>query len=241
MSIAELESRYGLTRLQVNDPQYGERREYEGVLLRPLLEDAGLDSLDELLMQCSDGYAIALDTSLLSNPALVPMIAFRDTRPSKDSHWQLLEHGRETVDFDPFYVVWGTTNETRESAEQLPWPFQLTSIRPAGDLSPEAPPKGTDIAIAAGHETFVKHCLKCHQVQGTGGSLGPVLDREGSMMSFMDDDMLGRFIYQVNDFFPQTKMPSYASVLESRQIDNLVSYLRWVAAQPALPDQADSR
>ncbi len=232
LPVAQLEADFGMRTATVFDPQYGAVRSYRGIALRPLLDSLGLGA-DDLVLECIDGYRIALTAQSLADPQLEPLLALADTAPTAGRHWLLLEHGRELVDFDPFYLVWSVRDMAPEQAAEdprvarLPWPYQLTRIVPEADYLPPAPAGDVPESVVLGYGTYVDHCLKCHSLEGRGGVLGPPLDRPGGMVGALDNARLRALIYRVTDVFPKTKMPVYESTLSARQLDALVAYLRW--------------
>ncbi|TGD74588.1 c-type cytochrome [Mangrovimicrobium sediminis] len=236
--VAQLVARFGERTMTVFDPQYDAVRSYRGVPLRPVLESFGMSG-EALILECIDGYRIALPAQLLADPDLEPLLALGDAAPSPGHNWLLYPHGREVVDFDPFYLVWGLRDTSPEDAqhdtrvERLPWPYQLTRVVPEADYLPPTPDASASAAVRLGHSTYVDHCLKCHSLAGRGGALGPPLDRPGGMVLSLQDAQLRQLIQRVTDYFPRTKMPVYEETLQAGELDGLVSYLRWtLAASP---------
>ncbi|MFV8816282.1 c-type cytochrome [Haliea sp. E17] len=233
--VETLLAEFGSREVTVFDPQFGVPRSYRGVPLRPLLAALGLAD-EDLVLECTDGYSIALPKVLLADPALEPVLALADSEPSPGLHWQLYPHGREMVNFDPFYLVWAVRDVDPHSAAagervaELPWPYQLTRLVPADRYYLPSPPPATAQAVRAGYASYVSHCVKCHRLQGVGGAVGPELDRSGGMLQVLDDSQLQQLILQVTDYFPRTKMPVYAGKLGEGELRDLVNYLRWMTA-----------
>ena len=236
-SVEELIAAIGLAELEVTkDPHFGPNRVFAGFALEPLLNHIGLGDAPELLLVCSDGYRIPFDTSALSKSRLRGLLAIRDTAlPAEgEAHWAAYRLGAETIDFDPFYLVWASTDEGADlGTETLPWPFQLTEIhrfdRAAYFASARPPPSAGD-APQEGFGTYTTHCGKCHRMRGVGGDVGPALDREGSLSSVLTTAQLRDYVGHESSRYPQSKMPQFSKLLSPTEIDQLVAYLQ--AMQP---------
>jgi mono/diheme cytochrome c family protein len=236
-TIPELIAAIGLTELRVpKDPHFGPDRIFTGFLLEPLLAHIGLGDASELLLICADGYSIPLDASTLLKLPLSSLLAVRDIALPEDgeAHWEVFRHGTEIVNFDPFYLVWASTDEGVDlGTEALPWPFQVTEIQRfdrSTYYAPALPPVGANEAAKKGFALYTAHCGKCHRMRGVGGDVGPVLDRENSLSSLFTKAQLRDYVRHNESRFPQSKMPPFAELLRETEIDQIVSYLR--AMQP---------
>ena len=246
---SEMLRRYGEQTLAIDDPHYGEPRRYRGVDLRDVLQDQGFAIGEQLILVCTDGYEIPFDTSVLEHAELQALVAFGDLQPSEGSDFKLYQHGRQLVDFHPFYLIWKDEAAQLDAAawKKLPWPYSLVRIRRAGDFAPEPPTAEAHATVHAGYATYIDHCVKCHSINNRGGQLGPPLDRNPGMLRVLSDDQALRLITQVSDFFPGSKMPIYKDVLEESQVRDVIGYLRWMldssasAQMPPEQQTADNR
>ncbi len=240
LASSEMLSRYGEKTVVIDDPHYHERRGYRGVDLRALLADQGFSVGEQLVLECIDGYEIAFDTTVLDNPDLNALLAIGDLDPSPGRDFKLFQHGRETVDFDPFYLIWHADGEGADEAvwEKLPWPYQFSRIRRAQDFAPSPPPPDVRSSVHAGYATFLDQCVRCHRIGNRGGQLGPPLDRNPGMLRALSDQQAMELISQVSNFFPGSKMPDFQGILTATEIRELVDFLRWRLALPTSPDMA---
>ncbi len=249
LTTAEMQDRYGLQTMVIDDPHYHERRSYRGVDLRALLKDQGFKVGEPLILKCIDGYEIPFDTSVLDNPAVQPLLAVADLEPSEGIDFKLFQHGQHTVDFDPFYLVWkaDATQVDDATINKLPWPYQLSSIRRAGDFAPQQPPADVQSAVHSGYATYIDNCVRCHSIDNLGGRMGPPLDRNPSMLRVISDEQAQHLIMRVSDFYPGSKMPIFEDKLEVSEVQELIAFLRWRLSQSTpvdvVPEQqaADSR
>jgi len=231
--VKDLIDAIGLTELRVaNDPHFGPDRVFAGFALKPLLSQIGMGDATELLLVCSDGYSIPFDTELLSEPALQGLLAIRDTAmpANAETRWAAFREGGQLVDFDPFYLVWTSSDESIDlGTEVIPWPFQLTEIQRLDQKSyfaPARPPTDADDAVKKGFASYQAHCAKCHRMRGLGGDVGPALDREGGLSSVLDAAQLRDYVEHDEKSFSQSRMPRFSMLLSAREIDQIVAYLR---------------
>jgi mono/diheme cytochrome c family protein len=232
-AIEELAAAIGLVELAVaKDPHFGPNRVFAGFALEPLLNHIGLGDAPELLLVCSDGYRIPFDVSALSKSRLRGLLAIHDTALPADgkSHWAAYRHGAETIDFDPFYLVWASTDEGADlGTETLPWPFQLSEIHRFDRVAYFAsarPPPGAGDAPQEGFGIYTAHCGKCHRMRGVGGDVGPALDRVGSLSSVLPTAQLRDYVGHESSRYPQSKMPQFSKLLSPGEIDQVVAYLQ---------------
>ncbi len=240
--VEELIAALGFTELRLaEDPHFGPDRVFTGFALEPLLNHIGLGDAPEVLLLCADGYRIPLDRSTLSQRQLRGLLAVRDTAlpVDGDSYWLAYKHGGEIVNFDPFYLVWASADDSSElDTKTLPWPFQVTEIRRFDRdryFAPARPPEGADDSVKQGFDIYTGHCGKCHRMRDVGGKVGPVLDRDGSLSSLLTEAQLREYVRHDESRFPQSKMPQFSKVLRQKQIAQVVSYLR--AMQPLASEQ----
>ncbi len=235
--IAEL---YDEKQLEVFDIQYDETRSYQGFDLRDILALAGFEPGATLMLVCEDGYSIPFDSSVLQDPDLQALVATADLAPDPDTHWKLYPHGRELVNFDPFYLVWvkggisqGPDPETLSLLQELPWPYQFQEIRnlEEKDYLAAQPAQDADEQVQLGFQHYMDHCFKCHQVSGVGGSLAPVLDREGSLAAALPEPQLRQLIWRVTDFIPLTKMPDYSQSMSREEAGQIAAYLKYATSR----------
>lgn len=220
------------------DPHFGPNRVFAGFALEPLLNHLGLANAPELLLVCADGYSIPfnMEALSLSQPPLRGLLALRDTALPADgeTHWEGYRHGTETISFDPFYLVWGSADNSIElDTETLPWPFQVTEIRRFDRdtyFAPARPPTGADNPVQDGFAIYTAHCGKCHRMRSVGGDVGPALDRDGSLSSIFTAAQLREYVRHDERRFPQSKMPQFSKLLSPTEIDQVVAYLQ--AIQP---------
>ncbi len=188
------------------------------------------------MLVCAVGYSIPCVRSAQSSPAMRALLAIRDTAlPADDeTHWEPFRHGIETLDFDPFYLVWASSDPGLDlGTDALPWPFQLTEIRRFDRdryFAPARPPAGADEAARQGFAVYTAHCGKCHRMRGVGGEVGPALDRQGGLSSALPTEQLRDFVRHEEQIFPYSKMPDFAKLLSPVEIDRVVAYLQ--AMQP---------
>src|SRR4051812_5539449 len=82
--------------------------------------------------------------------------------------------------------------------------------------------------ILAGHELFITHCLKCHALNGVGGTFGPELNSPCSVTEYWNPRLLRQFITKASSVRSSTKMPNFDSLPE-KDVQLIVDYLHAMA------------
>ncbi len=225
-SFAQAQKQHQTAFAEVDDPVYKRKQRYEGIWLRDVLKELRRDSHSEsgiyVRFRCRDGYAPMMPlTRALGAKGLV---AFRDAGAPAREDWRPLPGGENSATPAPSYLVWVSPPG---DPEEYPWPYQMVAIELVSSseaLAGLAP--GTS---KAGQELFVTHCLKCHSINGVGGTLGPELNSPCSVTEYWDARLLRRFIAKASSVRHATKMPDF-DTLPDKDIDALLEYLHTMAS-----------
>jgi mono/diheme cytochrome c family protein len=233
LPVTQLVEQYELQTLTIDDIEYKAPHTYLGLDLKTLLTKGGFRPGALLLLVCTDGYSIPFDSNVLLSNEWQGLLALRDQAATGNNYFVPFDHGGEKVDFAPFYLVWSPLNgaTSTTTASDLPWPYQLTQIRmlqPA-DYQSAMPPADAPATVQAGFDLYFKQCIKCHSVNGSGGTLGKPLDKANGLAALLASGTVRDDIINISTRYPLTKMPVYGDSFRAEQLDALVSYLRWVA------------
>ena len=87
----------------------------------------------------------------------------------------------------------------------------------------------SDSSKKPGFDLFVQHCLKCHAIDGVGGTFGPELNSPCSVTEYWNPGFLNRFIANAGSIRAGTKMPNF-SALSGKDIQAIVEYLQYMAS-----------
>lgn len=233
LNVTQLREQAAPIMLTVDDIEYGEPHTYEGLLLQEVLRIGAFRAGDQLLLVCSDGYSIPFDSAVLEKDEWQGLIALRDIAAAEGTHFVPFAHGREAVDFSPFYLVWTPQGETASTlaARDLPWPYQLTEIRVQRpeDFAAAMPPESAGVRVKAGFDSFYRHCIKCHAVNGSGGTLGLALDSAHGLDELLQRGDVVERITNISRFYAGSKMPDFGDDFSAEELDALVGYLQSVA------------
>jgi mono/diheme cytochrome c family protein len=226
-SIAQLKKRYALATAEVDDPVYKRKQQYQGFRLRDLLKGMSYagHTEDEVYVRfrCKDGYLPIMPLSrALKGDGLV---AIRDMHALPGKDWEPVSANGEFSTPAPSYLVWVAPPG---GTEEYPWPYQMTAIElvsatdALGGLAPDGPKK-------AGYDLFVTHCLKCHAINGVGGTFGPELNSPCSVTEYWNPSFLSRFIANAGSVRAGSRMPGFQS-LPSSDIQAIIEYLQYMAS-----------
>jgi len=227
-SIAQIRRQSPLASAEVKDPVYKRTQRYEGIWLRDVLKRLGTAGRAEselyVRFRCKDGYLPMMPLSrALSSQAL---IAIRDVNAPPGDDWQQIPEvtgSRATP--APSYLVWVAPPG---GPEDYPWPYQMVAIELVS--SAEALAGVATGSSKPGHELFVKHCLKCHTVNGVGGTFGPELNSPCSVTEYWNPRFLKLFIASPASIRAETKMPDFHS-LPDKDIQAIIEYLQHMASR----------
>ncbi len=219
-SLAQLRQQHPLASAEVNDPVYKRTMNYQGIWLRDILKGlsaAGHRESDIYVrFRCKDGYLPGMP--LVRAKGAQGLIALRDTKAPPGADWQPLP-GNTAATPGPAYLVWVSPPG---DPEEYPWPYQIVAI--------ELVPSSDGLAALAGESTkvgrelFITHCIKCHAINGIGGTFGPELNSPCSVTEYWNPHTLRRFIADASSVRAGTKMPSFQSLPE-QDVHLIVAYL----------------
>ena len=147
-------------------------------------------------------------------------VAFRDLDAA--SGWEPV--GTHQADPGPFFVVWTGSKQT--TADQYPWPWQVTAINLIRfeDQYPRTVPRGAPEGspVRLGYRLFQGRCVRCHAVNGEGGKIGPDLNEPMSVTAYRSKEMVKEFIRNPSKY-RHTYMPDHLD-LSAEDLENLWLY-----------------
>jgi mono/diheme cytochrome c family protein len=223
-SIAHMRKQHPLASAEVNDPLYERKQRYQGLWLRDVLNNLGQGGHSEtelyVRFRCKDGYLPIMPMARAMGGK--GLIAIRDANAPESEDWQPLP-GSGTLTLAPSYLVWVSPPG---GPDEYPWPYQMVAIElvSSSDALAGLGPDG----LKPGHELFVAHCLRCHAINGVGGTFGPELNSPCSVTEYWNPRLLSRFIVNPGSIRDGTKMPNFDSLPE-KDIQAIVEYLQSMA------------
>ena len=209
-----------------DDPAYGTEKRFEGWPLDALLA-AHADMPDDptgyvAQFIATDGYRATVPLDEL--PAGEGVVAFRDLGAPDGRDWASFDHGDQSTTPAPFYLVWPSASP---SADHRPWSYKLAKIgiARAEDLWGDAVPPD-DAGLDAGFAVFRAHCMKCHSVNLSGGSVGPELNVPMNVTEYWKTEQLPQYIRHPSSFRADATMPAMEGNLSEEDMAALLDYLR---------------
>ena len=207
--------------VDVDDPQYGRRKHYKAVALRPIL-NAAFGDPDKLggqqfVIYATDGYAVPVTGETLATDGAY--LAFRDREVP---NWEPI--GPQKVSPAPLYMVWRGADQ--RDPNTFPWPWAMSRIdavtleRLYAKTSPGPSPSD---AVKRGHELVLHKCIKCHPVNGDGGHLGPELNIPKNVTEYWSGELIKAYIKDPASLRYGNMPPN--PDLSDRDLDDVLAYL----------------
>lgn len=225
-SLKELKEHLKTHRIEFVDPQYGKQKKYKAFSLQDVLNLGFGDKWEsteytDVAFGALDGYTAI--TTILKLHETGGYIVYEDL---DYENWEPVSIRQ--VNPGPFYLVW--TGKDQTTANEYPWPWQLTSIDliKFNSQYPEVVPKGAakDSSAYKGFEIFEDRCLRCHAMNQEGGTVGPDLNSPQSIVSYRSENMIKEFIKNPSKY-RYTHMPDHPDLSEN-DMDNLISYFYYM-------------
>lgn len=221
-----------------HDPVYKTRKQYRAYPVQPILHQLGLQFAGDkqnavLVFTASDGYQAAMAYSdAFDQPGY---LAFADVS-ANPGYWKPFTSGNKTITPAPFYLVW-----TRSGLDKwrYPWPYQLQTITllPADVYYDHAAPADKSPEISAGFSLFSRYCIRCHAMNGSGGSVGPELNRPQNISDLYPEVILQGLIMNNPAYRKHSKMPVFDMILSTEDLRALIAYLKAMKYQSRKADE----
>ncbi len=222
------------------DPVYQTGKRFLAYPLRPLIRMLGKRFAGDpqqavLVFTAVDGYKVSM--AYADALAEDGYLAYRDLDAAQGD-WIAFEFGRERITPGPFYLVWSKPGIDKW---RYPWPFQLQRIalQPVDVYYGRAAPLDQSASVGAGFAEFTRYCIRCHAVNGSGGQVGPELNSPGNVTGLYSDATLRELILDNPKYRPNSKMPVFSGLLNDRQVDGILAYLKSMAAHKITVDEND--
>jgi mono/diheme cytochrome c family protein len=224
-SIAHLRKQHPLASVEVDDPVYKRKQRYQGFWLRDVLKDldsGGHAKTDVYVrFRCKDGYLPIMP--LARAVQAKGLIAIRDANAAQGADWQPAPGSGTFSTPAPSYLVWVSPPG---GPDEYPWPYQMDAIELVSSSEALA---GLDPGGSKpGQALFVTHCLKCHAVNGVGGTFGPELNSPCGVTEYWNPRLLRQFIMNAGSVRAGTRMPNFDS-LPAKDIQLIIEYLHFMA------------
>ena len=236
VAIAALDAGIGLTSQAVPDDfMYEVDKTFRGYDLGAFMAALKLPADADYLFVCDDGYEALVGAELLNDGRVRGFVARADADAPGGDAWLPLPAGNEQITLAPLYLTWRSTELGADALKRLPWPYGLREIRAVDAATRVAglkPPSAAPAAVRQGFAAYRYECVKCHQLRGAGGTVGPDLSLS-AMVRFFDHGTLAEVIGNFQRYYPNSKMPDYAVEQPELDMPAVASYLKFMAAPRA--------
>jgi mono/diheme cytochrome c family protein len=212
-------------RVDVDDPVYGRRKQYEGFRLDEIVDrltppGTRLEDTAHLVLVCLDGYRAQLPLGLAR--AGRGVLATRDLGAGSRT-WDDLPPGTAVKTPAPLYLVW--EDSAKSIGQKLQWPYGVVAIEVwLADPADRAKPHNTSGNIGKGYALFRDTCFNCHRVNGAGGLVGPELNTPANVTEYWNPVALRRFVLNPASIRAGAKMPTLPN-LTANDLESILTYL----------------
>jgi len=235
LSLDNLSQHYPTVSVEISkDPVYQRDKKYLAIALQPLVKTLAEHYPDTLkdaavVFTALDGYQAVMPYSTVLERE--GFLAFKDLA-AKLKNWIPFRFGQHSIMPAPFYLVWPDLQ--KQEKWRFAWPFQLASIqlKPSRLIYKDAAPKSPNKTILEGFGLFSQFCIRCHTINGSGGTVGPDLTSPNPTTIYAESILMQR-ILNAKKFNPTTKMPVFKNVLSTEQIIKIIRYLEGIHVQDA--------
>jgi cytochrome c2 len=240
LSREELAKALPLKTLTAENPTTSKTTAYQGMDLVELLNLAFGEKwkrYDLVKFISRDGYQPLIPRDTIT--AHRGLVAFKEQ--GQDGFTPFRRGQGQEIDPGPYFLVWDNIGDPSAKTEHwLSWPWQLVGIeltRLEREFPRTAPPAGAPEEAERGFTAFLQHCVKCHQVNGEGGDVGPELNYPVSVTEYWQPEWLPKFIADPTSVRRNSKMVGFYPGVQNREaiIRDIISYLKAMAGNKIEP------
>lgn len=226
--------------VSVYEPHMGELRIYRGVSFKDVLNKIygkEWSKYEEILFTCKDGYQPSVPLAKVKNHDAYLVFARQSGSFIIDNKLQ----NKVNVDLGPYYLVWENIKNQAIRADGVgDWPYQIVGIDLimfADKFKKLAPAKNSSQKVIKGFLAFRNHCMRCHSINGEGGTLGIELNYPASVTEYWKEDWLKKWIIDPSQIRHKTTMPGLKEVATNaaQLSDDIVTYLKSMAKHKQKP------
>ena len=217
-----------------DDVSYSRRMTYRALKIAAILANHDISEDATLEIVATDGFTSSVPFSELRNTSPSRSVAYLALEEPRNA-WPLLEGKQQSA--GPFYVVWKNPHISNISREQ--WPYRVARVVVKGSIDrlyPSIQPAAdSDDNVEVGYSVFVKNCLPCHTLNGSGPShVGPDLNFPMNPTEYFHEGILRQFIrnpqsVRLNRNNPMPPFPD--NVLSDSYLDALLAYLHHMVSR----------
>jgi mono/diheme cytochrome c family protein len=150
-----------------------------------------------------------------------PYLAFAMSNGKK--FVQIDKTNANLVELAPLYLIWKKAKKMGYTEKrQFRKIYQIIGINLITD-----PQKG----ITRGQRLYNRYCIRCHAVKGSGGSIGPVLERSDIIKRWGRKKVV-QYIIHPKQFNSQSKMPAFNYVEKKQRypiVEQIVKYIETIS------------
>ena len=228
--------------LEIDDPIYGKKMNYEAVPFKSLIKDyieSLVNSDSTIKFECWDKYSADLDIKELLdvndlNQAYL-VFGLSDGSPLP----MIIKENNHNKEIGPYYLVWPSPKDGKY--KEANWPYNLKSFKFINESFRDQFPNlypvfqnadSTELIneVSNGLEGFRTNCFVCHAMNGEGKDKMSNVDLKNSgVIRAFDSENIRDFVRNPKKFFINSKMSAFnKSMLSDSDLKAIIQYLKFM-------------
>jgi cytochrome c2 len=195
------------------DENFNCSKQYLGYDLLPVIDSiiksGSFDTTNAIIsFECHDGYKPTITLAKLFNSAR-PYIVYKDLAEKGDQNWPDSVQRK----FDPYYLVWDSVKREDHS---FVWPYGLVSITLSWmEVQNKLIYPANNLSLVKGFHLFQQICMKCHSLNGVGGSMAPEFNFPKNITEYWKEEDIIAFAKNPTSYRKSSVMPPVTNLQDS--------------------------
>lgn len=200
-------------------------KQYLGYELLPIIDSiiksGSFDTTNAIIsFECHDGYKPTITLAKLFDSAK-PYIVYKDLNEKGSKNWPDSIQSK----FNPYYLVWDSVKREDHS---FVWPYGLVSITLSWmDVQNRLIYPVNNLSLIKGFHLFREICMKCHSLNGVGGSMAPEFNFPKNITEYWKGEDIIAFAKNPKSYRRSSVMPPVTYIQDS-DFEEIISYLKYM-------------
>ena len=200
-------------------------KQYLGYDLLPVIDSiiksGSFDTTNAIIsFECHDGYKPTIRLAKLFDSAK-PYIVYKDLNEMGDKKWP------DSIErkFSPYYLVW---DPVKRDDHSYVWPYGLISITLSWtEVQNKLIYPFNNSSVIKGFHLFREICMKCHSLNGVGGSMAPEFNFPKNITEYWKEEDIIAFAKNPKSYRRSSVMPPVTHIQDS-DFREIIAYLKYM-------------